>query len=355
MDITGYMESLGHEELHVRTDPAVGLRAFVAIHDTTLGPALGGVRVWPHATESEAILDVLRLSRAMTYKAAAAGLPLGGGKALIMADPATDKTEALFRSYGRFVDSLNGRYVTTEDVGATTQDLAWTSLETRYVVGLARDLGGSGNPAMMTAYGLLHAMRACAQLAWNSSSLAGRTVAIQGFGNVARSLAGHLLQERAYLVIADIKPERSREAEALGERVRVVPSDQLWSQECDILAPCALGGILNAETIPQLRAEVVCGAANNQLKEDADADRLEERGILYAPDYIVNAGGVINVYHEIGRVYDQTRAMERSAQIYDTVLSVVGNARAQGISTVRAADALAMTRLTGMPRSPQEE
>jgi leucine dehydrogenase len=351
MNITEYMERYGHEHLSIWTDPAVGLRAFIAIHDTTLGPALGGVRIWPHKTEDEAIMDVLRLSRAMTYKSAVAGLPLGGGKGLIMADSRTDKTEAMFRSYGRFVDSLGGRFITTEDLGATTRDLEWASYETEHVVGLPEAMGGSGNPSGVTGFGIFQAMRACAKVTWGADSLEGRTVAIQGYGNVASSLSRHLIKAGAKLVVTDIREDRRQEAQALGKGVKVVTPEQIFSTECDIFAPCALGAVLNATSIPLLRCQVVCGGANNQLADDADADRLAARGVLYAPDYVANAGGVINVYYELDRPYAPEAAMEKAAQIYDTMLRVIQTAKAKDINPARAAAAIAEERLASVRRA----
>ena len=344
MRVLDYMERHGHEQLSVWTDPTVGLRAFIAIHDTTLGPALGGVRIWPYESEEAAVLDVLRLSRAMTYKSAVASLPLGGGKALIMADSRTDKTEGMFRSFGRFVDSLGGRYIVTEDVGASPRDLEWASHETKHVVGLSKELGGSGNPSGVTGFGIYQAMRACAVATWGSDSLKGRTVAIQGFGNVANALSKHLLKAGAKLLVTDIHEEKLAEVRSV-EGVTVVAQDEILRAECDIFAPCALGGILNAETVPQLRCQVVCGGANNQLAEDADAERLAQRGILYAPDYVANAGGVINVSYEVGRAYSADAALEKTSHIYDTMERVIATARTQGITTARAADALAEEHL----------
>ncbi len=340
MQVLEHMETQGHEQLAVWTDPGSGLRAFIAIHDTTLGPALGGTRIWPHPTEDAALEDVLRLSRAMTYKCAVAGLAFGGGKGLIMADARTDKTEAMMRSYGRFVEGLAGRYITTEDVGATTQDMEWVALETKHVLGLDVSHGGSGNPATVTGFGTFQGMRACAEARWGTDSLEGRTVAIQGFGNVATALAGHLTDAGAKLIVTDIdEAKRSRAAEL--RNATVVAPDEILGAECDILSPCALGAVLNEESIAQLRCEVVCGAANNQLKEAADGDRLRERGILYAPDYVVNAGGVINVSYERGGVYNADAALAKTARIHDTMAQVIAASAEQGISTAAAADAMA--------------
>ena len=349
MRFVEYMQKKGHRELSVWTDTETGLKAFIAIHDLTLGPALGGTRIWPHATDEDAIMDVLRLARAMTYKSAAASLDLGGGKGLILADPRKDKTEALLRSYGRFVDSMGGRYVTTEDVGANAQDMEWISRETKHVVGLSEELGGSGNPARVTGFGVYQAMRACAEAAWGSDSLEGRTVAMQGFGNVASSIAVHVKEAGAKLVVTDINDAAIAKAEAMGVAAIVEP-DAIFDVECDIFAPCALGGSLNSGTIPRLRSAVVCGAANNQLADDHCAELLRKRGILYAPDFIGNAGGVINVYFELGRAYDRDAAMEKTAHIYDTMGRVIATSNREDITTAEAANRIAEERLEAARR-----
>jgi leucine dehydrogenase len=343
MNITEYMETQGHEQLSVFTDKSVGLRVFIAVHDTTLGPALGGVRIWPHKTEDDAIMDVLRLSRGMTYKSAAAGLDMGGGKALIMAS-SNDKTEAMMRAFGRFIDSLGGRYITTEDVGATTQDMEWIAKETAHVTGLPVYQGGSGDPSEMTGYGIYQGMRACAADIWGKGSLAGRTIAIQGFGKVASYLAGHLMREDAKLIVSDINQSALNRARDLGLEVVDDPS-AIYGVDCDIFAPCALGGILNDNTIPRLKCKVVAGSANNQLLGDRHASTLQDRGILYAPDYIINAGGIINISLEMGQAYDEKAAAEKVARIYDTVESVISLSRTNGITTARAADRLAEERI----------
>jgi leucine dehydrogenase len=340
------METHGHEQLCVFTDQSVGLRAFIAIHDTTLGPALGGVRIWPHKTEDEALMDVLRLSRGMTYKSAAAGLNLGGGKALIMAS-SQDKTEAMMRAFGRIVESLGGRYITTEDVGATIHDMEWVAQETSHVTGLPVNLGGSGDPSETTAYGIYQAMKACVMDVWGTDSLEGRTIAIQGFGKVASYLAGHLMKEDARLIVTDISQSALDRAREQDLEVLEDPS-AIYGVDCDIFAPCALGGILNDETIPRLHCKVVAGSANNQLLEDRHASRLQKRGILYAPDYIINAGGVINISLEMGQPYDEEAALEKVARIYDTVNKVINLARTNDITTARAADRLAEERIAAM-------
>lgn len=346
MNIAEYMETHDHEQLCVFTDKGIGLRVFIAIHDTTLGPSLGGVRIWPHKTEDEALIDVLRLSRGMTYKSAAAGLNMGGGKALIMAS-SQEKTEAMMRAFGRFVESLGGRYITTEDVGANTRDMEWIAQETSHVKGLPANLGGSGDPSEMTAYGIYQGMKACAMDVWGTDSLAGRTIAIQGFGNVASKLAQHLLGEQALLVVTDISQSALDMAREQNLEILEDPA-AIYEVECDLFAPCALGGILNDDTIPRLKCKVVAGSANNQLLGDHHGARLQEKGILYAPDYILNAGGVINISLEMGQVYDEDAAREKVARIYDTVTKVIDLSRTNGITTAQAADRLAEERIAAM-------
>lgn len=348
MNILSYMEAHGHEQLAVWTDREAGLRAFIAVHDTTLGPSLGGVRVWNHPTEEAALMDVLRLSQAMTYKSAAAGLHFGGGKGLIMADR-TQKSEAMMRSFGRFVESLGGRYLATEDVGMASQDLEWMAQSTRHVTGLPVSQGGSGDTSPMTGYGIYMAMRACARGRWGGDSLSGRTIAIQGFGNTAAWLARNLQEhgEEVKLVITDIN-EAARERARQVKNATVVSPEQVYDTPCDIFAPCALGGVLNDDTIPRLRCQVVCGSANNQLLAPEHGDALQKRGILYAPDYIVNAGGVINISCEVGVKYSEASAREKTARIYDTMQRVIATAKREGISTAQAADRLAEERLASV-------
>ena len=349
MNVLEYMERYGHEQFSVYTDASVGLRAFIAIHDTTLGPALGGVRVWPHPTEDAAVMDVLRLSRAMTYKSAAAGLNFGGGKGLIMADSRKDKSEALMHSYGRFVESLGGRYITTEDVGITLQDLEWIAQETSHVTGLPVSLGGSGDTSPMTGFGVYQGMRACAKEAWGGDSLAGRVVAIQGFGHTATALVENLQkhEDGVKFIVTDINEDALARAKQY-PGVQVVGADDIFGVACDIFAPCALGGILNSKTIPRLRCRIVCGSANNQLLELEDADAIQKRGILYAPDYIVNAGGVINVSCEVGTAYSEEASREKTARIYENTQRVIAISKRDGLSTARAADHLAEERIAAM-------
>ena len=343
MKILDFMANAGHEQLLVCSDPAVGLKALIAIHDTTLGPACGGVRIWPHATEEDAIEDVLRLSKAMTYKSALAGLDLGGGKALIMANPRTDKSEALFRSFGRSVETLGGKFIVAEDVGATPQDMIHVAKETDHVVGLPIENGGSGETSVMTGLGVYLGMKAAALEKWGSDSLADKTVAIQGFGHVAENLAPYLVDEGANLVVTDIFPDALQRAEALG--ARTIAPDEIYDVDCHVFSPNALGGVLNPHTIPRLKCGVVAGGANNQLNTPDDAKSLARRGILYAPDYVINAGGIINASCEVGIDYDEALARQKTEGIYDTIQRVLKKSANDDITTAQAADLLAEQRL----------
>ena len=343
MQILETMTTQGHEQLLVCTDPAVGLKAFIAIHDTTLGPACGGCRIWPHPTEEAALEDVLRLSRAMTYKSALAGLDLGGGKALIIADPRVDKTEALFRSFGRSIDTLGGKFIVAEDVGATPEDMVHVAKETDHVVGLPLEHGGSGETSIMTGLGVYLGMKACAQEKWGNDSLNGKTIAIQGYGHVAENLAPYLIAEGANLVVTDIFPDALQRAEALG--ARTVAPDEIYDVDCDIFSPNALGGVINPRTIPRLRCPIIAGGANNQLSSPEDAKTLARRGILYAPDYVINAGGIINASCEVGMAYDEALARQKTEGIYNTIQRVLRMAADDDITTAQAADLLAEARL----------
>ena len=331
---------MGHEQLVLAHDKSSGYRGIIAIHDTTLGPALGGTRFWNYASDEEAITDALRLARGMTYKNAVAGLNLGGGKSVIIGDNRTTNREMIFRAHGRFVDSLGGRYVTAEDVGTGTLDMDFVHMETNYVAGLQN---ASGDPSPVTARGVFRAMQATAKFRWHSDDLSGKTVAIQGCGNVGYNLARELNAVGAKLIVADIDAERVKRVVA-ETGARPVTVAEILDQNADILAPCALGGGLNDESIPKLRVELVVGAANNQLLEDRHGDLLEERGITYAPDYVVNAGGVINVYGELAG-WDRTRSLRKADEIYQTILGVFEIARADGVTSHVAADRLAERRI----------
>ena len=328
-----------HERVVEAIDEAAGYHGIVAIHSTKLGPAVGGTRVWPYKSFDEALTDALRLSRGMTYKAALAGLPFGGGKSVIIAESRKMDRESVFRAHGRFINHFNGQYITGEDVGTTPADMELVRQETPYAAGLAHK---SGDPSPFTAHGVFRAMQAAAFHRWKSANLTGRAVAIQGCGSVGYQLARELHKAAARLMVTDIDSARAaRVAKELG--AKQIQPDKIFDADAEILAPCALGGILNDETIPRLRVALVCGAANNQLGEDRHAEALEARGILYVPDYVANAGGIINGAQEMGRApVDSNAAIEA---IYDTVLQILAMAASQHIAPARAADRLAEARL----------
>ncbi|MEK4950771.1 branched-chain amino acid dehydrogenase [Bacillus sp. FSL W8-1127] len=343
MEIFRNMEKYDYEQLLFCQDQNSGLKAIIAIHDTTLGPALGGTRMWTYESEEAAIEDALRLARGMTYKNAAAGLNLGGGKTVIIGDPHKDKNEEMFRALGRFIQGLNGRYITAEDVGTTVADMDIIHEETDFVTGISPAFGSSGNPSPVTAYGCYVGMKAAAKEAFGSDSLEGLTIAVQGAGNVAYHLCKYLHEERARLIVTDIHKEPvQRIVQEFGAEA-VDPND-IYSVEADIFSPCALGAILNDETIPQLKAKVIAGSANNQLKEAKHGDMLYEMGIVYAPDYVINAGGVINVADELYG-YNRERALKKVEQIYQNIEKVFEISKRDGIPTYIAADRMAEERI----------
>ena len=340
------MYSMGHEEVIFVQDKSCGLKAIIGIHDTTLGPALGGTRLWPYASEEDALIDVLRLSRGMTYKNAISGLNLGGGKAVIIADP-KDKNEALFRSFGRFIESLNGRYITAEDVNTSVDDIEHIFTETNYVTGVAQANGGSGNPSPYTALGVFRGIEASVTKAFGKRDLKGKTIAIQGVGSVGFELAKLLHEAGASIVYTDVNERNIQRMKEGVPSAKFVAPNEIFGVTCDVYAPCALGASINDETIPQLKAKIVCGAANNQLKEDRHGLILKEKGILYAPDYLVNAGGVMNVSIEFeGWADSKSRRMVDT--IYDKTLEVFKIAESQNIPVNKAADVMAENRITAM-------
>ena len=339
------MEQMNHEQLVHCFDAKTGLRALIAIHSTVLGPALGGTRMWMYANEAEALHDVLRLSEGMTYKAAVAGLDLGGGKAVIIGDSRRDKTPDLMRKYGEFVERLNGNYITAEDVGTSKADMGFIGERTRHVTGRPEKDGGSGDPSPVTAYGVYRGMKAAAMKAWGTSDLGGRTVVVQGAGNVGRYLSGHLLSEGAQLRVCDVFDDQIERIRAEYPQVQVISPDSVYNQEADIYAPCALGATLNDQTIPTLRCRIVAGGANNQLADvSLHAKMLADRGIIYAPDFVINAGGLINVYSEI-KGYTRDEAMERTTALYDQTLKILEMAEQLGVTTHEAAVRTARTRI----------
>ncbi len=349
MKIFSYMEQYDYEQLLFCQDEVSGLKAIIAIHDTTLGPALGGTRMWTYESEDAAIEDALRLARGMTYKNAAAGLNLGGGKTVIIGDPRKDKNEEMFRAFGRYIQGLNGRYITAEDVGTTVADMDLIHEETDYVTGISPAFGSSGNPSPVTAYGVYRGMKAAAKEAFGSDSLEGKTIAVQGVGNVAYNMCRHLHEEGAKLIVTDINKEAvQRAVEEFG--AKAVDTEEIYGVDCDIFAPCALGAIINDQTISQIKAKVIAGAANNQLKETRHGDAIHEMGIVYAPDYVINAGGVINVADELYG-YNSERAMKKVEQVYNNVERVIEIAKRDHVPTYVAADRMAEERIEKMRRS----
>lgn len=340
MNLFEMMREQGHEQVVFCSEPAVGYRGIIAIHNTTLGPALGGTRIWNYETEEAAVIDALRLSKGMTYKAAVSGLNLGGGKSVIIGDPKLTRREMLFRAHGRFVDSLKGRYITAEDVGTSVEDMDFVQMETQHVAGI---FGGSGDPSPVTAYGVYRGIKASAHVKFDSDSLSGLRIAVQGTGHVGRYLCEFLAAEGARLVVTDIDQERARKVAAEFGAEAVAPA-AIYGVDAQIFAPCALGAIINDETLPQLKCQVIAGAANNQLAEDRHGDELEKRGILYAPDYVINAGGLINVYGELNG-WSPDRSKRKAAEIYDTLIQLFELAHKEGLPTYEAADRLAERRI----------
>ena len=352
MELFKYMKSYDYEQVVVCQDAQSGLKAIIAIHDTTLGPALGGTRMWMYETEEAAFIDALRLAKGMTYKNAAAGLNLGGGKTVIIGDPRKDKNEEMFRAFGRYIQGLNGRYITAEDVGTTVADMDIIHEETDYVTGISPAFGSSGNPSPVTAFGVYVGMKASAKEAFGTDILTGKTVAVQGVGNVAFHLCKHLHEEGANLIVTDINKEAvERAVKEFG--ARAVEVSDIYDVECDIFAPCALGAVINDETIGRIKASVIAGAANNQLKENYHGDKLHELGIVYAPDYVINAGGVINVADELYG-YNRERALKKVEAIYDNIKKVFEIAKRDNIPTYLAANRMAEERIERMRRSRRQ-
>ena len=351
MQVFEKLAEFRYEQLVFCHDKATGLRAIIAVHDTTLGPALGGCRMYPYASESDAIVDVLRLARGMTYKAAASGLPLGGGKSVIIGDPRTQKSGALFRAFGRYLERLGGSYIAAEDVGTSTDDIAYAALETTHVVGRDREHGGSGDPSPFTALGVEQGIRACLEDVYGSASLQGRTVAVQGLGHVGYHLCRLLHEDGASLIVSDVYEAAVARAVSDFGATPVDPGE-IAAAECDVFAPCALGAVINDASLPELRCSIVAGSANNVLLEPRHGEALAERGILYAPDYIINAGGLINVAGEL-EGYDEGRATDRVMDIYSSVQRIIEVSRRDSVPTNVAADTFAAECLTaGALESP---
>ena len=341
MEITDKITSTDHEKVLIGRDTASGYHGIIAIHNTSLGPALGGTRFWHYASEDEALTDVLRLSHGMTYKNALAGLPFGGGKSIIMANNGTTTNrEDLLRAHGRFVDTLKGRYITAEDVGTSPEDMEIVRQETRYVAGL---LGRSGDPSPFTARGVFRAIQASSKFLWDTDNLSGVTVAIQGCGHVGYNLAKLLHEAGAKLIVTDVNENNAaRVVDEFG--AAMVQPEEIFRVQAQVFAPCALGGIINDQTIPELKVQIVAGAANNQLLEERHGEMLRERNILYAPDYVANAGGVLNGAIEL-LGWKPAAAARKINEIYDTILRIYESAKARGLTTNKAADQLAEERL----------
>lgn len=344
METLAGMQADGHEQVVFFHDPSTGLRAIVAIHSTKLGPALGGCRMWPYQDEDEALYDALRLSKAMTYKNSVMDLPVGGGKAVIIGDPRSDKSPALFEAFGRLIERLGGLYITAQDVGTDPEDMVAIGRMTAHVVGLP---GKSGDPGPVTAVGVYQGIRACLAHVFGDDRLEGRRVAVQGLGSVGWNLCTHLHAAGAELVVTDLVPERVQRAVAELGATAVEPED-IFHADCDVFSPCALGAVLNDDTVPRLKARIVAGSANNQLAEARHAAALKERGILYAPDFVINGGGVINVADELAPGgYDRERVLRKVTAIGDKVARALRLAEERDITTHEAAEMMAEQRLQG--------
>lgn len=340
----------GHEQLVYCNDEYTGLKAIVGIHNTVLGPALGGTRMWDYKSEEEALNDVLRLSRGMTFKASISGLNLGGGKAVIIGDAKVMKSEALLRRFGKFVESLNGKYVTAEDVNMTPEDMEHISMETKYVTGLSEKLGGAGDPSPFTAYGVYMGIKACAKEAYGNDSLKNKRVTVQGVGHVGHYLVKHLADEGAKIIVSDIYKDKIEDI-TRDFRVEVVDEDSVYETDMDIYAPCALGATINDRTINLLKCDIIAGAANNQLEDEVKhGNILMNKGVIYAPDFMINAGGLINVGMDYLGNYSRDKVFKKVERIYNTVLNIIHKSRVEKISSQEAAITIASQRIMDMEK-----
>ncbi len=343
------LENYEHEQVVFGYDKDTGLKSIIAIHNTVLGPALGGTRMWNYASEADAIKDVLRLSRGMTYKSAISGINLGGGKAVIIGDSYKDKSEALWRSYGKLVNSLGGKYVTAEDVGTSAQDMEYIAEETKWVMGKPSYLGGSGDPSPMTAYGTYLGMKASVKKLTGSDSLQGKRVAVQGIGHVGMYLLSHLSKEGAKIMVCDIYEDKLKEI-SKDYKVEIIKPDDIYDVDADIYAPCAMGGTINDDTIDRLKCSIIAGAANNQLDDEKKhGELLKQKGVYYAPDFLINAGGVINVYLELVG-YSQDRAYAITDKIFNRTLEIYDKADAESMTTQAAAMKIAQERIDSIAK-----
>ncbi len=343
------MNAFGHQKIVFCSDQETGLKAIIAIHDTTLGPALGGTRMWTYKSEADALNDVLRLSKAMTYKSAVAGLNLGGGKAIIIGDSRRDKSEALLRKFGRFIKNLNGEFITAEDVGTNPRDMEYIRMETQYVMGVPESIGGSGDPSPITALGVFMGIKAAVKEMFGNDNLAGRSVVVQGIGHVGENLVRLLRDENAMVYVSDINEERTGQV-AKKYGAQAVSNNTIFDIEADIYSPCALGATINAQTIDKLKYAIIAGSANNQLDDEFEQGRaLQEKGILFAPDYVINAGGVINCYSEL-MGFSKKRTLQLTENIYEATRNVLRLSKAEKISTIEAANKIAEKRIADIRR-----
>ncbi len=343
--VLSQMSIHNHEQVVFCNDNATGLKAIIAIHNTVLGPALGGTRMWAYENEEQALTDVLRLSRGMTYKAAISGLDLGGGKAVIIGDAKTMKNEALMRKFGQFVNSLGGKYITAEDVGIGTKDMEYVKMETNFVTGLPETMGGGGDPSPVTALGVYMGMKASAKEMWGNDSLSGKKILVQGVGHVGENLIRLLKKENALVSITDINLERLKELNA-ETGATVIDADKAYDVDMDIYAPCALGGTVNSETLPKLKCAIIAGAANNQLWDEViHGNMCKDKGIIWAPDFLINAGGLINVYSEL-HGYNREKALAQAGKIYDVTSEILKKAKHDNITTIEAAKIMAKKRIS---------
>lgn len=342
--IFNQLEFFGHKKVVFCSDPDTGLKAIIAIHDTTLGPALGGTRMWAYKTEQDALEDVLRLSKSMTYKAAISGLNLGGGKAVIIGDSRKDKTEALMRKFGRFIKNLNGEFITAEDVGTNPKDMEYIRMETQYVTGVPETMGGSGDPSPITALGVFMGIKACVKELYGSDTLTGRSVIVQGIGHVGENLVKLLRDENAKVYVSDINEERTGQV-SKKYGAEAVSNNNIFDIDADIYSPCALGATVNTYTINKLKCPIIAGSANNQLEdENIHGKMLLDKGILFAPDYVINAGGIINCYSEL-MGFSKKRTLQLTENIYEATRNVLTLSKAESISTIEAANKIAEKRI----------
>src|SRR6195952_252810 len=343
------LETYGHKKVVFCSDPDTGLKAIIAIHDTTLGPALGGTRMWAYKTERDALSDVLRLSKSMTYKAAISGLNLGGGSAVIIGDSHKDKTEALMRKFGRFIKNLNGEFITAEDVGTNPRDMEYIRMETNHVTGVPETMGGSGDPSPITALGVFMGIKACVKELYGNDNLTGRSVIVQGIGQVGENLVRLLRDENVKVYISDINEERAGQV-SKKYGAQAISNNSIFDIDADIYSPCALGGTINTQTINKLKCGIIAGSANNQLEdEEIHGQLLLKKGILFAPDYVINAGGIINCYSEL-MGFSKKRTLQLTENIYEATRNVLKLSKAESISTIEAANKIAEKRIADIKK-----